>query len=51
MEETRELMPVIGSELRSWRSDPKDENNRKALLRGLHTLKGSARIAGAMSSG
>ncbi len=51
MEETRELMPVIGSELRSWRSDPKDENIRKALLRGLHTLKGSARIAGAMSLG
>ena len=51
MEETRELMPIIGSELRSWRSDPKDENTRKALLRGLHTLKGSARIAGAMSLG
>ena len=51
LEETRELMPVIGSELRSWRSDPKDENIRKALLRGLHTLKGSARIAGAMTLG
>ena len=51
MEETRELMPVIGSELRSWRTDPKDENFRKALLRALHTLKGSARIAGAMRLG
>jgi chemosensory pili system protein ChpA (sensor histidine kinase/response regulator) len=51
LEETRELMPAIGSELRSWRADPKDENIRKALLRALHTLKGSARIAGAMSLG
>ncbi len=51
MEETRELIPAIGSELRSWRTDPKDENFRKALLRALHTLKGSARIAGAMSLG
>jgi chemosensory pili system protein ChpA (sensor histidine kinase/response regulator) len=51
IEEAGELMPVIGSELRSWRSRPKDENIRKALLRGLHTLKGSARIAGAMSLG
>ena len=51
MEETSELMPVIGRELRSWRADPKDENFRKALLRALHTLKGSARIAGAMSLG
>lgn len=51
MEETQELIPVIGSELRSWRNEPKDENFRKALLRALHTLKGSARIAGAMSLG
>ncbi len=51
MEETRELIPVIGSALRSWRADPKDEYFRKALLRALHTLKGSARIAGAMSLG
>ena len=51
MEETQELIPVIGSELRSWRTDPKDDNFRKALLRALHTLKGSARIAGDMSLG
>ncbi len=51
MEETQELIPAIGSELRSWRNEPKDENFRKALLRALHTLKGSARIAGAMSLG
>ncbi len=51
MEETRELIPVIGSALRSWQADPKDEYFRKALLRALHTLKGSARIAGAMSLG
>ena len=51
MEETQELIPSIGSELRYWRTDPKDENFRKALLRALHTLKGSARIAGAMSLG
>lgn len=50
-EETQELMPEIGGELRSWRAHPQDGEARKALLRALHTLKGSARMAGAMRLG
>jgi len=51
VEETQELMPEIGGELRSWREHPQDGEARKALLRALHTLKGSARMAGAMRLG
>lgn len=45
-EEVDELLPLIGSELRAWRSDPKATEHPDALQRALHTLKGSARMAG-----
>ncbi len=48
LEEARELQSEIGSNLRAWRKQPDQAAARKAVLRALHTLKGSARIAGAL---
>ena len=50
-EEARELLPRIGSSLRQWVSNPDDFSARSEILRTLHTLKGSARLAGAMRLG
>lgn len=49
--ETEELLPRIGENLRAWRAHPDDPAPRLALQRALHTLKGSARMAGAMTIG
>ncbi len=51
LEEAEELMPFIGSQLRAWRESPDDSSPPQALNRALHTLKGSARMAGAMQMG
>jgi chemosensory pili system protein ChpA (sensor histidine kinase/response regulator) len=51
IEEAREILPEIGSELRAWRSNPKQTDHPDALQRSLHTLKGSARMAGQSSLG
>lgn len=51
LEETHDIVPQIGSKLRAWRILPQDEDIQRALLRLLHTLKGSARMAGAMQLG
>ena len=51
LEEAEELMPVIGTQLRAWRESPNDGAPPQALNRALHTLKGSARMAGAMRLG
>jgi chemosensory pili system protein ChpA (sensor histidine kinase/response regulator) len=51
LEETSELMPAIGSALRDWRSNPGDAGIGQSLQRLLHTLKGGARMAGAMGIG
>ncbi|MDP2833883.1 MAG: Hpt domain-containing protein [Pseudomonadota bacterium] len=51
LEEAGTLLPQIGSALRTWRSEPDNEPSRDALKRSLHTLKGSARMAGAMTLG
>ncbi|MDP2433092.1 MAG: Hpt domain-containing protein [Pseudomonadota bacterium] len=51
LEEASTLLPQIGSALRTWRSEPNNEPSRDALKRSLHTLKGSARMAGAMTLG
>lgn len=50
-EEADELLPMIGTELRSWRASPHDSEHPDALQRALHTLKGSARMAGKHSLG
>ncbi len=47
-EEAQELQSEIGTSLRTWRHQPGQTAPRKALLRALHTLKGSARIAHAL---
>ncbi|MEO8598970.1 MAG: Hpt domain-containing protein [bacterium] len=51
IEEGRDLLPKIGRLLRAWQQTPTDSGLPQALLRSLHTLKGSARMAGAMELG
>lgn len=51
MEEADDLLPKVGSALRAWRDAPDDEQQVQMLNRLLHTLKGSARMAGAMRIG
>ena len=50
-EEARDLLPRLGSSLRQWVSNPEDLHARSEILRTLHTLKGSSRLAGAMRLG
>ncbi len=50
-EEGTELMPQLGSALRQWVATPDNLSARNEALRVLHTLKGSARLAGAMRLG
>ena len=51
LEEADMLVPDTSAQLRAWRSSPADVKARDALRRNLHTLKGSARMAGAMRLG
>ncbi len=51
MEEANELLPQIGKELRAWRLEPQNTDNPDELQRLLHTLKGSARMAGQANMG
>ena len=51
LEEATELYPRAGDELRAWRHSPDDHAIVAGLRRTLHTLKGSARMAGAMRLG
>ena len=51
LEEALELVPAIGEALRAWRAGSGDRAHGQALARLLHTLKGSARMAGAMALG
>lgn len=50
-EEAAELLPQLGSALREWSQHLDDPAPRASTLRTLHTLKGSARLAGAMRLG
>jgi chemosensory pili system protein ChpA (sensor histidine kinase/response regulator) len=51
LDEAAELFPQAGEELRAWRRNPQDAKPVSELRRTLHTLKGSARMAGAMRLG
>jgi chemosensory pili system protein ChpA (sensor histidine kinase/response regulator) len=51
LDEAHELVPSVGSALRDWRGSPDNPALGQALQRVLHTLKGSARMAGAMAMG
>jgi chemosensory pili system protein ChpA (sensor histidine kinase/response regulator) len=50
-EEGAELMPQLGGALRQWSARPDNKGARNEVLRALHTLKGSARLAGALRLG
>ena len=50
-EEAIELMPQLGGALRQWAARPDNRSARDEVLRALHTLKGSARLAGALRLG
>ncbi|HEY0845977.1 MAG TPA: Hpt domain-containing protein [Noviherbaspirillum sp.] len=51
LEEGRDMLPQMGSALRAWQDEPGKATSPQSILRSLHTLKGSARMAGAMSLG
>lgn len=51
IDEARELVPQIGRDLREWRVEPQGIKHSDALQRVLHTLKGSARMAGQSAIG
>ena len=51
LEEALQLLPQISRDLRDWKAAPGDLQVQQALQRALHTLKGSARMAGAMRLG
>jgi chemosensory pili system protein ChpA (sensor histidine kinase/response regulator) len=50
-EEAIELFPQLSGALRQWNQHPSNTSARSEVLRGLHTMKGSARLAGAMRLG
>ena len=50
-EEAMELLPQLAGALRQWVSRPDNGSARAEVLRNLHTLKGSARLAGALRLG
>ncbi len=51
LEEAKEIAPQVGNALRSWRATPDNHAPVNELARHLHTLKGSARMAGLMRLG
>ncbi len=51
LEEAEDLFPLVGAELRAWRANASDDQASNNLQRALHTIKGSARMAGAMRLG
>ncbi len=51
LEEAKEIVPQVGDCLRAWRARPADHAPVIELSRHLHTLKGSARMAGLMRLG
>src|SRR6266850_187701 len=51
LEEAQELVPQIAGDLRDWRANPGDAKLAESVKRELHTLKGSARMAGAIRLG
>jgi len=50
-EEAAELVPQLGASMRQWVARPTNQAARMEVLRVLHTLKGSARLAGALRLG
>ncbi len=50
-EEAQELLPQLASQLRDWAGQTATPTHAAACMRTLHTLKGGARLAGAMRLG
>ncbi len=50
-EEATELLPQLSGALRQWWARSENGSARNEVLRALHTLKGSARLAGALRLG
>ena len=51
LEEADSLVPDTSAQLRAWKAAPGETAARDALRRNLHTIKGSARMVGAMRLG
>ncbi len=51
LEESADLTAAIATALRNWRGAPDNVSHAEQLRRLLHTLKGSARMAGALAVG
>ncbi|MFP5410172.1 MAG: Hpt domain-containing protein [Gammaproteobacteria bacterium] len=51
LEEAESLVPDTAAQLRAWSEAPTETAARDALRRNLHTIKGSARMVGAMRLG
>ena len=51
LEEAESLVPDTAAQLRAWKATPNGLAARAALRRNLHTIKGSARMVGAMRLG
>jgi chemosensory pili system protein ChpA (sensor histidine kinase/response regulator) len=51
LEEGADLLPMVGQLLRSWQQHLDDDAIPQSILRLMHTIKGSARMAGAMQLG
>jgi chemosensory pili system protein ChpA (sensor histidine kinase/response regulator) len=49
--EAQDLLPAIGGNLRALLANPNEREVARELMRQLHTVKGSARMAGAMRLG
>ena len=50
-EEALELLPQLAGQVRAWVGEPEIAAHAAACMRTLHTLKGGARLAGAMRLG
>ncbi|WP_354686222.1 Hpt domain-containing protein [Cupriavidus necator] len=51
LEEAQGTLPELGKLVRTWEAAPEEASHGGLVLRALHTLKGSARMAGAMALG
>ncbi len=50
-EEAQDLLPRLSGQMRAWVAAPGDKSLGSGCMRTLHTLKGGARLAGAMRLG
>ncbi len=51
LDEAKEIVPLVSDGVRRWKAAPADHSPAPELARHLHTLKGSARMAGLMRLG